>query len=173
LRYLRRRHLRQWPLLPSLTSFRWPLLRHHSCRLHSPQEHLSLRCQLTPLYPVRRCLHLFRVSLHHGQRDWVRRITTCVLSSSRSLQRSPSTQRFQVPRPLRLRLQISGRLQLHLLRLQVPPLRLGPLSATTPTMITPPASPFDPRGPSLPHHRILPLRLRLSFLFGSCCQRGR
>jgi hypothetical protein len=32
-----------------------------------PQEHLSLRCQLAPLCPVRKCLHIFRVSLHHGR----------------------------------------------------------------------------------------------------------
>jgi hypothetical protein len=96
-----------------------------SCRLHSPQEHLSLRCQLTPLCPVLRCLHLFRASLHHGQRVWVRRTTTCVLSQRRSLQRSPPTPRFQLPRPLTLRLQAPGRLQLHqlhLLRLRILPL---------------------------------------------------
>jgi hypothetical protein len=162
----------QWPLPPSLTSFRWPLRRRHSCRLHSPQEHLSLRCQLAPLYPVRGCLHLFRASLHHELRVWVRRITTFVLSPSRSLQQSPPTQRLQILRPLRLRLQVPGRLQLHLLRLWVPPLRLGQLSATTLTTTTSPASPFDLRGPSLPHRRILRLRLSLRLLFGACCQRG-
>jgi hypothetical protein len=51
-------------------------------------------------------------------------------------------------------------------------LRLGPLSATTLTTTTPPASPFDPRGPSLPRRRILPLRLRLSFLFGGLFPMG-
>jgi hypothetical protein len=132
-----------------------------------------LRRQHVPHYLVRGCLHLFRASLHHGQRVWVRRITTCVLSPRRSLQRSPPTQRLQVPRPLRLRLQVPGRLQLHLLRLRVPPLRLGPLSETTLMTMMPLASLFDLRGPSLPRRRILPLRLRLSFLFGACCQRGR
>jgi hypothetical protein len=146
--------------------------RRHSCRLRSPLEHLSLRCQLAPLCPVRRCLHLFRASLHHGQRVWVKRSTTYVLSPSRSLQRSPPTQRLQVPRLLRLRLQVPGRLQLHLLWLRVPPLRLGHFSATT-TTTTPLASPFDLRGPSLPRRRILPLRLSLRLLFGACCQTGR
>jgi hypothetical protein len=134
-----------------------------------------LRCQLSPLCPVHRCLHLFRASLHHGQRVWVRRTTTCVLSPSTSLQRSPPTPRFQVPRPLRLRLQAPGRLQLHqlhLLRLRVPPLRLGLFLART-TTTTPPASPFDLQGPSLPCRRTLPLRLSLRLLFGGCCQRGR
>jgi hypothetical protein len=78
------------------------------------------------------------------------------------------------PRPLRLRLPAQGRLQLHLLHLRVPPLRLGPLSVTTlMTTTTPPASRFDPGGPSLPRRRILPLCLRLSFVFGACFQRGR
>jgi hypothetical protein len=54
------------------------------------------------------CLHLFRASLHHGHRVWVRRITIFVLSPSKSLQRSPPNQRLQVPRPLRLRLQVLG-----------------------------------------------------------------
>jgi hypothetical protein len=163
----------QRSLLPFLTSFRWPLRRRHSCRLHSPQEHLSLRRQLAPLYLVRRCLHLFRASLHQGLRVWVSGITTFVLSLSRSLQRSPRTQRLQVPRLLRLRLQVLGRLQLHLLRVQVPPLRLGHFSVRTPTTTMPPASPFDLRGPSLPRRRILPLCLSLRLLFGACCQRGR
>jgi hypothetical protein len=55
----------------------------------------------------------------------------------------------QVPRPLRLRLQAQGRLQLHLL-LRVPLLRLGPFSAMTLTTTPPPASRFTLRGPSLP-----------------------
>jgi hypothetical protein len=138
-------------------------------------RHLSLRRQLAPLCPVHRCLHLFRASLRHGQRVWVRRTTTCVLSPSRSLQRSPLTPRFQLPRPLRLRLQAPGRLQLHqlhLLQLRVPPLRLGLFSARTTTMTTPPASLFDLRGLSLPRHWILPLHLSLRLLFGACCQRG-
>jgi hypothetical protein len=134
-----------------------------------------LRCKLTPLCPVLRCLHLFRASLHHGKRVWVRRTTTCVLSPSRSLQRSPPTPRFQLLRPLRLRLQAPGRLQLHqlhLLWLRVPPLRLGFFSArTTTTML--PTSLFDLRGLSLPHRRIPPLYLSLRLLFGACCQRGR
>jgi hypothetical protein len=133
-------------------------------------RHLSLRRQLAPLCPVHRCLHLFRASLRHGQRVWVRRTTTCVLSPSRSLQRSPSTLRFQLPRPLMLRLQAPGRLQLHLLQLRVPPIRLGLFSARTTTT---PASPFDLRGPSLPRRRILPLCLSLRLLFCACCQRGR
>jgi hypothetical protein len=73
------------------------------------------------------------------QRVWVRRTTTCVLSPSRSLQRSPPTLRFQLLRPLGLRLQAPGRLQLHqlhLLRLWVPPLRLGLFSARTTTTTT-------------------------------------
>jgi hypothetical protein len=55
---------------------------------------LVFEMHLAPLCPVRRCLHLFRASLHHGQRIWVRRTTTCELSPSRSLQRLPPTQRF-------------------------------------------------------------------------------
>jgi hypothetical protein len=65
-----------------------------SSQLPSPLTTGAQRRQLASLCPVRRCLHLFRASLHHGKRVWVRRTTTCVLSPSRSLQRSPPTPRF-------------------------------------------------------------------------------
>jgi hypothetical protein len=103
-----------------------------------------------------------------GQEDhYLHVISEQIFSAIASNERSP------VPRPLRLRLQVPGRLQLHLIQLRVPPLRLGTFSAMTPMTTTPPASPFVLRGPSLPRRRILPLRLRLRLLFGACCQRGR
>jgi hypothetical protein len=133
-----------------------------------------LRRHLTLHYPVRGCLLLFRASLHHRHMVWVRRITTFELSLSKSLQRSPPTQSFQVPRPLRLLLQAQGRVQLHLLYLRVPLLQLGQVWPTTLTRMTLLVSPFGLRRLSLPRSQILPLHLsRIRFLFGARCQRVR
>jgi hypothetical protein len=158
-----------------LSSFRWPLRRRHNCRLHSPQELLSLSRQLALRYPVHGCPLCFRASLHRRHRVWVRRITTFELSLSRSLPRSPPIQRFRVLRPLRLLLHAPGRLRLHLLHLrEVLLLRLDPACVTTPTRTMPLVSPLSLRRLSLHHCQIPPLHLsRIRYLFGARCQRGR
>jgi hypothetical protein len=98
-----------------------------------------------------------------GQEDYYLRAITEQISSALA-----SNPRFQLPRPLRLRLQAPGRLQLHqlhLLRLWVLPLQLGLFSARTTTTTTPPAFLFDLRGSSLPRCQIPPLRLSIRLVW--------
>jgi hypothetical protein len=105
-----------------------------------------------------------------GQRVWDRRTTTFERSRSRSQQHLPPTPFLLLPRLL----QLPARRLSHLLRLlRVPRHQLGTFSARTPTTTTLPASLCDLRGSSLLRRQILPLRLKLSLLFGACCQRGR
>jgi hypothetical protein len=146
-------------------------------RLRSPQDLLSLRRQLVLRYPVRGCPPLFRDLLHRRLRVWVRWITTFELSLSRSLLRSPPTQTFRVPRPLRLLLQAPGRVRLHHLHLlhlsEVLLLRRGQACVMTPTRTMPLVSPLSLLRLSLPRRRIPPLHLsRVRSLFGAHCQGG-
>jgi hypothetical protein len=169
-RYLRRRHLRQRSPLPSLLSFRLPLLHRPSWCLRLPQEHSSSRHQLAPLCPAHRRLHHFRRSLRRGQRVWDRRTTTFERSRSRSQQHLPLTPFLLLPRLL----QFPARRLSHLLRpLRVPRHQLGTFSARTPATTTLSVSLCDLRESSLLRRQILPFCLRLSLLFCACCQMGR
>jgi hypothetical protein len=111
-----------------------------------------------------------------GQEDHYLQVITEQISSALAFDTvPPAFAATTAPRPLRLRLQAPGRLQLHqlhLLRLRVLPLRLGLFSARTMTTTPLPASLCDLRESSLLCRWIFSLRLRLSLLFGACCQRG-